>query len=124
MHLPYQLTPGGLPHTTTNIKYIYIARNPKDESVSLWHFAKSHISNFQKDATLHWESFFADFLEAKAITGMYGGWLSHVLGWWAHRDEPNILFLKYEDLKKDAHKTVKAIGEFIGLVLSLSQKSL
>ena len=114
VHLPYQLTPGGLPHTT-NIKYIYIARNPKDESVSLWHFAKSQISKVQKDAILPWEAFFANFLEAKAITGMYGGWLSHVLGWWVHRDEPNILFLKYEDLKKDPHKAVKAIGEFIGV---------
>ena len=26
-----------------------------------------------------------------------------------------LLFLKYEDLKKDPHKTVKAIGEFIGV---------
>ena len=30
----------------------------------------------------------------------YGLWSDHVLGWWQHKDEKNILFLKYEDLKK------------------------
>ena len=24
-------------------------------------------------------------------------WFDHVLGWWKHRDDPNILFLTYED---------------------------
>lgn len=23
-----------------------------------------------------------------------------MLGWWKHKDDPNVLFLKYEDLKK------------------------
>ena len=30
----------------------------------------------------------------------YGHWSDHVLGWWRHRDDPNVLFLKYEDLIK------------------------
>ena len=34
-------------------------------------------------------------------TGLYvvlgGVWFDHVLSWWKHRDDPNILFLKYED---------------------------
>jgi len=30
----------------------------------------------------------------------YGLWSDHVLGWWKHKDEPNVLFPKYEDLKK------------------------
>ena len=25
-------------------------------------------------------------------------WNDHVLGWWKHKDDRNILFLKYEDL--------------------------
>ena len=27
-------------------------------------------------------------------------WNDHVLGWWKHNDDPNVLFLKYEDLHK------------------------
>ena len=30
----------------------------------------------------------------------YGPWTNHVLEWWKHKDDPNVLFLKYEDLKK------------------------
>lgn len=30
----------------------------------------------------------------------YGSWNSHVVGWWKHKDDPNVLFLKYEDLKQ------------------------
>ena len=26
-----------------------------------------------------------------------GLWFDHVLSWWKHRDDPNILFLTYED---------------------------
>ena len=45
---------------------------------------------------------------------LFGGWLGHVLEWWEHRDEPNILFIKYEELKKEPHNTIKRIAEFIG----------
>lgn len=27
-------------------------------------------------------------------------WTDHVLGWWKHEDDPNVLFLKYENLQK------------------------
>lgn len=27
-------------------------------------------------------------------------WNDHVLGWWKQKDDPNVLFLKYEDLHK------------------------
>ena len=30
----------------------------------------------------------------------FGRWNDHVLDWWKHEDDPNVLFLKYEDLKK------------------------
>ena len=29
-----------------------------------------------------------------------GFWNDHVLDWWKHKDEPNVLFLKYENLQK------------------------
>ena len=33
-------------------------------------------------------------------TATWSQWNNHVLGWWQHRNDPNILFLKYEDLQK------------------------
>ena len=44
----------------------------------------------------------------------YGLWFDHVLEWWKHRDAENVLFLKYEDMKKDHRGAVKKIAEFMG----------
>ena len=30
----------------------------------------------------------------------FNHWNDHVLGWWEQKDDPNILFLKYEDMHK------------------------
>ena len=30
----------------------------------------------------------------------YSKWNDHVLSWWKHREDPNVLFLKYEDMLK------------------------
>ncbi|XP_058960389.2 sulfotransferase 1B1-like isoform X2 [Pocillopora verrucosa] len=48
----------------------------------------------------------------------YGFWSDHVLPWWKHRDEPYVLFLKYEDLKKDLCGNVRLISEFLEKPLS------
>ena len=40
-----------------------------------------------------------DILSSK-LAVFYGLWSKHVLEWWKHKDDSNVLFLKYEDLKK------------------------
>ena len=110
-HLPYSLVPGGLPHTTP-AKYIYVARNPKDTHVSLWY----HVLSIHRQAglpTVPWDTFCSEALHQSNL--LYGSWFDHVLEWWEHRNEKNILFLKYEDMKKEPHKTVQAIAKFIGV---------
>ena len=109
-HLPYSLVPGGLPHTT-QAKYIYVARNPKDTLVSVWHHKNRMIMpGVVKDS---WEDFLSSILSGKS--GLYGDWFDHVLAWWKHKDEENILFLKYEDMKKDLSQSVRTISHFIGI---------
>ena len=48
----------------------------------------------------------------------YGSWFDHVLGWWMHKDDPNVLFLKYEDMKKDLTTSIETIAKFIGCTVS------
>ena len=108
-HFPYSLVPGGLPHTT-QAKYIYVARNPKDTLVSVWHHKNRMILPGVKDT---WKVFMSNILSGK--TGLYGNWFDHVLEWWKHKDEENILFLKYEDMKKDLSQSVHTISHFIGI---------
>ena len=64
-HLPYHLIPGGKDDNSA-CKYIYLARNPKDVVVSLYHFLLSTRQLSGEDATaLTWETFVDLFLQGK-----------------------------------------------------------
>ncbi len=113
-HLPYDVLPSGKPHTTP-CKYIYIARNPKDVVVSFFfHYTRFPI---KKGTVLEFDLFFRNFVYANL---QFGDFFEHVLGWWAHRNEDNILFLMFEDLKKDPRSAVSRIAQFIGANVSES----
>jgi len=62
-----------------------------------------------------YEGTFAEFFE-KFLKGKtsFGCWFKHVQGWWAHRNDPNVLFLTYEDLSRDLEGTIRRIAAFIG----------
>lgn len=106
-HFPYNCLPCGPPHTTP-CKYIYVARNPKDVVVSLYCF-------LQGFAGLEWDKFWKSHIEGNSP---YGDHIAHLLSWWAHKDEENVLFLKYEDMKKDPSRAVSQIASFLGADLS------
>jgi hypothetical protein len=100
-HLPYRRIPRG------PCRYIYVARDGKDVAVSYYHFYRSHMGY-----TGTFEAFYEKFLAGDVS---YGSWLAHVAGWWAHRDDPNVLFLHYEDLVHDLAGSLRRIADFCGL---------
>eukprot|EP00057_Strongylocentrotus_purpuratus_P006570 XP_011661044.1 PREDICTED: LOW QUALITY PROTEIN: sulfotransferase 1C2-like [Strongylocentrotus purpuratus] len=94
-------------------KVIYVARNPKDTAVSYYHFCHytPHLPSYDS-----WDMFFEEFLANRAPQG---SWFENVrLPWWRRRNHPNVLFLKYEDMKKDLPGAVQQIAEFMGKSLS------
>ena len=107
-NLPYEFVPGGLPHTTP-AKYVYVARNPKDAAVSMWH----HQSKMAHHPSRPWGEFFKSYFGSSPVP--YGNCFDHILGWWKHRDAPNILFLTYEDMKMQPNESVERIARFIGI---------
>jgi hypothetical protein len=46
-----------------------------------------------------------------------GLWFDHVAGWWVHRNDPNVLFLRYEDLQRDPTSTIRRIAAFCNIAL-------
>ncbi|XP_004614063.2 amine sulfotransferase-like [Sorex araneus] len=109
-HLPYYLVPNGLKNKRAKIVYIY--RNPKDIVTSYFHF-----SNFL--FTLHgyenMDALLQNFLDGKVIGSI---WFDHIKDWYEHRHKFNILFVSYEEMKKDLKTSVQKICNFLGKELS------
>ena len=110
-HFPYEMMPCGLPNTIPG-KYIYVVRNPKDVVVSFYH----HYLTFPFYPHYEWNEFFELFMKGDVN---FGDYFDHVLSWWAHyKDDDNVLFLKYEDMKRDLPTAVAEIAKFIGQDIS------
>ncbi|XP_015264547.1 PREDICTED: amine sulfotransferase-like [Gekko japonicus] len=109
-HLPYYLVPKGL--RSRRAKVIYVSRNPKDVLVSYYHFTRL-------SARMETAGDFGNFME-KFLAGevLASSWTDHVEGWYAHKDDFNILFLTYEEMKKDLRSSVLKICSFLGKKLT------
>jgi peroxiredoxin len=103
-HLPYRKIPKG------PCKYIYVARDAKDVAVSYYHFYTTHMG-FKGT----FDEFFDRFLKGEV---QYGSWFRHVRRWWEHRDDPNVLFLYYEELAVDLPGCLRRITAFCGLEIA------
>lgn len=114
-HLPYSCLPAGLEDGCG--KVIYIARNAKDVCVSYYHF-------YRMLSMVKYHGSFTDF--CKLFTSgrvAYGPWQDHVLDYWQHRHDKNVLFLFYEDLHQKPEEMVRKIAEFLGRSLTAEQIS-
>eukprot|EP00957_Ditylum_brightwellii_P116532 8888979-Ditylum_brightwellii.AAC.1 len=60
-----------------------------------------------------WDDFVQDWLDGNVETGK---WFDHVAGWYARsKSDPNVLLVRYEDLKMNARGTIHNIAQFVGL---------
>ncbi|XP_063123906.1 sulfotransferase 1C2A-like isoform X1 [Rattus norvegicus] len=91
----------------TNI-YLYVARNAKDCMVSYYHFYR--MSQVLPNPGT-WNEYFETFINGKVSCG---SWFDHVKGWWEIRDRYQILFLFYEDMKRDPKREIQKVMQFMG----------
>ncbi|XP_070555618.1 sulfotransferase 1 family member D1-like [Ptychodera flava] len=106
-HTPYDLLPAQFHEKRP--KLIYLARNPKDLVVSAFiHHSMPPCHIYDEFSEL-----LEEFLAGQAIAN-FGHWGSHVLDWWKRRHENNVLYVKYEDMRKDLKAGIMNIAEFIG----------
>ena len=95
--------------TETKTKFIICMRNIKDNLVSYYHFYKKvdMLGNFQGS--------FGEYLklfEQKKL--VHGDWFDFNLAWWALKDNPNILFTKFENLSQNLEGEVRRVDAFLG----------
>lgn len=102
-HLPFHLNP-----YSPRAKYIYVTRNPKDCCVSFYHHTKMFSGYEFEDGS------FDDFFEL-FIDGLvdFGDYFDHLLSWYEHRNDPNVLFMTYEDIKADTESAVMKMAGFL-----------
>ncbi|XP_077511691.1 amine sulfotransferase-like [Amblyomma americanum] len=90
-------------------KYIYVARNPWDVCVSMFRMVTDLSLYRFEDGKL--EDFFEAFIESDLG---YGDYFDHVASGYALKDEPNVFFTTYEELKMDTRSTVLRLAHFLG----------
>ncbi|XP_077537997.1 sulfotransferase 1C2-like isoform X2 [Haemaphysalis longicornis] len=103
-HLPYHLQP-----KSPDARYIYVARNPYDCCVSLYHHTKLFpIYDFEHGT---FDEFFERFIRGEVD---FGDYFDHLLSWFEHRNDDNVLFLTYEHLKRDPKNGILSVARFLG----------
>ncbi|XP_033609943.1 luciferin sulfotransferase isoform X2 [Cryptotermes secundus] len=112
-HLTWELLPAAL--STVKPKVVYITRNPKDMCVSYYHYC-TLVHNMKGS----FEDFCELFLKGRVPLGPI--W-SHIFGFWRRRHEPNILFLTYEELKRDQEAAIRKTATFLGKTLTETEVS-
>ncbi|PWA76262.1 P-loop containing nucleoside triphosphate hydrolase [Artemisia annua] len=108
-HIPYTSLPQSILDSSCRI--VYLCRNPKDVLVSMFHFANK--LREKSCSPLTFEETFELF--SKGVMPM-GPYWDHVKGYHEFSLEcsENVLFLTYEDMKRDATNNVKRLAKFLG----------
>lgn len=115
--------PGTVPYFAPGegpaVKYVVIVRNPEEAVASFYPFINAHADGFFAAWGVPREAVVGgSFAEYFAGIGSHGitPWIfGFVAGWWALRDQPNVLLLHYRDMVADHEGSVRAIADFLGI---------
>ena len=104
-HLPLQRTPWA-----EGARYVYVARNPFDCAVSFYHHTRGFIRHYDfADGTF--DDFFECFIRGEVD---FGDYFDNLLSWFSRRQDPNVLFMTYEDMLADPPGAIVRVAEFLG----------
>lgn len=95
-------------------KYICVIRNLKDVCVSLHRFITT-INGGSVNHEITFDQFFNGFLSGKIGTVDY---FDHLLSYWSHKDDSNVILVLYEEMKKDIRTVIHRLGKFLEIDLS------
>jgi aryl sulfotransferase len=102
-HLPYSKLPRGG-------KFIYLARDARDVAISFHHHRC-----LMSGQPFRVEDSVNGFLSEQPP---FGSWFRHIESWWPHRNDPNVLFLRYEEVIADLPRAVRQVSSFCGVPVS------
>ncbi|KAF7992188.1 hypothetical protein HCN44_001513 [Aphidius gifuensis] len=92
---------------SSGAKIVYVARDPKDRLVSAMRFLNNlNVPRFKTDIRRMWH-------DVKNKTLVNEPYWSHVQEAWCLRNQPNVLFLFYEDIRTNLYETIKKAAHFL-----------
>jgi Sulfotransferase domain len=104
-HLPAQLCPA-----SPAARYLYVARHPVSCLASCIDFVATNAGGMTPDLAVFEEWFTSPELM------WWGTWPDHVKGWWERGTrDANVLFVFFEDMKRDLAATVRQVAQFLGM---------
>ena len=107
-HLPVALCP-----YDPAARFIYVARHPASCFASCVDFVQKNVGTMSPEMTAFEEWFCSMDLM------WWGTWTDHVLGCWRWSSEQkNVLFIYFEDMKKDLPGIVRVVAGFLGMDLT------
>ena len=99
-HLSFDRVPKGC-------KYINVIRNPLDAAYSSFKFMEGW---YIEPGAVSPDDFVSQNLKR-------GDYYRHFISWWPQRNNENVLYLVYEDMKKDLNCNIRKISEFVEIDL-------
>ena len=110
-HLSWKQIPKGA-------RYIHISRDPKDALVSAYRFFEGWI--FEPGAFD-----VNDYAENSFLSGRGDeNYWSFLISWWARRNDPDVLFLFFEDMRQDLGRTIAQVARFMDIALDEELRSI
>jgi hypothetical protein len=109
-HLPADLVP-----LESAAKFIAVTRDPLDCAASGYHFFAKLFFGAMTPPPDAWLEFFG------SDAAIAGPWHRFTATWWAARKRPNVLFLRFEDIKASPRTAISEIASHLGTDLTPEQ---
>ncbi|XP_035893420.1 luciferin sulfotransferase-like [Anopheles stephensi] len=103
-HLPMALLPRQL--WTIKPRIVYCARNPKDMVTSFFHHYR-HMHGYVGTRETFLEAILQDVV-------MFQPQIPHTLDFWSIRNEQNVLFIHFEEMKRNMAEVLERACKFLG----------
>lgn len=127
-HLPFDALP-----FSTRAKYVYVARDPRDQIWSAYHHISQLSTNslFKKDASEVPDLYenpipsCHDYYRELLNRPNHNPWKfwSHVSGWWRRRHLPNVQLVHFDDLLVQLWAQIEKIAEFLGIDIAVEART-
>lgn len=120
-HLAFSALPESV--VNSGCKMVYILRNPKNVLISYWHFINHLREKMRRLPPISLHVVFDLFCKGLSP---FGPFWTHVLGYWklSLKWPDRVLFLRYEDMKREPSVYAKRIAMFLGKPFSLEEEKM